>query len=91
MEVRWDYDRIFNRHRGPYQLCVSRPVRTKPGFLKGEWLPGQVPREEVVSEAIALLTDPRDSIVDVGVFSVREQQFVTIITQKDIHTWQPRK
>lgn len=70
---------ILARHRGPYRLEVTRPFTTKAGFFRTEWLPGIVESEDVGDEALALLSDPRDTIVSVGVWSEREQQFVTTI------------
>jgi hypothetical protein len=42
-----------------------------------EMLPGRVEPEDIPGEARALLTDPRDSIVAVFVYSEREEQFIT--------------
>lgn len=68
-------EEVLNRHRGPYVFCVTRPGK-KAGFFSSEWLKGEVSREDVVDEAQALLSDPRDTILSVGVWSVREQQFI---------------
>jgi hypothetical protein len=70
---------ILDCHRGPYLFCVSRPFATKPGFYRSEWLKGTVDRGDVGEEALALLTDPRDTIVNVAIWSEREQAFVTLI------------
>lgn len=70
---------ILDRHRGPYLFCVSRPHSKKAGFHRSEWLKGSVDHEDVGPEALALLEDPRDSIEHVGVYSEREQCFVTVI------------
>jgi hypothetical protein len=70
---------ILNRHRGPYLFCVSRPFAKKQGFHRSEWLKGNVDYEDVGAEALALIQDPRDTIEHVGVWSEREQCFVTII------------
>ena len=72
-------DDILNNHRGPYIFMVTRPFATKPGFHRSEWLRGDVEREDVGSEALALIDDPRDSISAVYVWSQREQAFVTAI------------
>lgn len=66
----------WTRHRGPYSFHVTRPFATKPGFARGEWLKGTVEAEEAEAEAQALLTDPRDRITAVHLWSEREQQFV---------------
>jgi hypothetical protein len=71
---------ILDRHRGPYLFCVSRPHnKKKKGFHRSEWLKGSVEHEDVGPEALALLQDPRDTIEHVGVYSEREQCFVTVI------------
>lgn len=66
---------FLDNHRGPFRFCITRPHKTKPGFHTTEWLKGDVDRDDVSSEATALLTDPRDTITSVGVWSEREQQF----------------
>lgn len=73
---------ILNNHRGPYVFMVTRPFATKPGFHRSEWLKGEVDREDVGAEALALLADKRDTITLVCVWSQREQAFVTSIRGK---------
>lgn len=63
---------FLDQHRGPYRFCVVRPGR-KPGFFSSEWLPGETDRDDVESEALALLSDPRDTIRWVGVWSIRDE------------------
>jgi hypothetical protein len=75
-------DDILNNHRGPYLFMVTRPFATKKGFHRSEWLKGEVDREDVGPEAIALIEDTRDTITFVCVYSVREQAFVTSIRGK---------
>ena len=48
-----------------------------------ETLKGTVERDDVVDEATALLTDPRDTIDYVYVWSVPEQQIATVITGRN--------
>ncbi len=67
------------RHRGPYRLMVSRPGR-KPGFYTTAWLAGEVESDDCDAEAAALLADPRDQILTVDVWSVKEGQFVQSYT-----------
>lgn len=72
---------FLDHHRGPYIFCVIRPgVVTRSGRAKpstSEWLRGsEVDRDDVESEARALLADPRDTISSVWVWSVREDAFV---------------
>ena len=65
-------------HRGPFRFNLMRPAK-KLGFFTSEWLTGLTSREDVLEEAEALLTDPRDTIVAVFVFSEPEQAHVTTI------------
>jgi len=48
-----------------------------------EWLGGTVDKDDVASEALALLNDPRDTIDYVGVWSVTEEQFVTAFKREN--------
>lgn len=77
-------DDILSRHRGPYQFCVSRPGK-KAGFHVSEWLQGNASREDVGTEAMALLQDPRDTIENVAVWSEHDSCFVAVIRgEKDL-------
>lgn len=69
---------VLQRHRGPFVLQVSRTTTRKPG-VQVVALPGRTDREDVEGEALALLADPRDTIVAVHVWSDPEQQHVTTI------------
>ena len=69
---------VLGQHRGPYRFMVSRPG-TKAGFYTSEWLTGNVDRDDVETESMALLTDPRDTIDVVHVWSVVENQFITTV------------
>lgn len=71
-------------YRGPFRLCVARPFVSKPGFIRSEWLPGVVDSAEITAEAHALLSDPRDSILTVDVWSEREQKFVHTYRKRDL-------
>lgn len=70
---------FYTRHRGPYVLQI---VRTRVGTHKGRYacevclLPGRVDGMDVAAEASALMTDPRDTIEAVYVWSEPEQQHV---------------
>ena len=72
------WDIIRTNHRGPYRLVVDRtkvsPAAKQP--YRCEWLPGEVGADDVPEEAEALLTDPRDRIVRVAVWSATEGCFV---------------
>lgn len=63
------------RHRGPFRFLVARPSTGKTP-IRTAWLPGEVHRADVDDEAMALLTDPRDGIISISVWSVTEQQYV---------------
>jgi flagellar biosynthesis regulator FlaF len=68
-----------SRHRGPFlfQLTRAKPPTSKAKLLvEIETLTGTVLGEDCADEAKALLTDPRDSILSVSVWSVPEQQHV---------------
>lgn len=77
------WQNIRRNHRGPYRLHVARPIKSKPGFYRSEWLKGSVDADDVPDEALSLLTDPRDSIVSVTIWSEREQCFVMSFTAAD--------
>jgi len=62
-------------HRGPFRFLVTRPSKGRHPFVS-EWLQGSTEAEDVESEALALLSDRRDRIVRVAVWSVRDSQFV---------------
>lgn len=62
----------LNAHRGPFLLCIVRPG-SKAGFFRSEWLAGEVSRGDVEDECLSLLTDPRDTISSIQVWSVSEQ------------------
>lgn len=70
------------RHRGPYRLSVCRPHPKKIGCHKSEWLPGVVDGVDVADEARALLSDPRDTIVSVAVWSEHEECYATIFNKQ---------
>ncbi len=74
---------ILQRHRGPYLFCLTRPTVSKykgdtPRFCS-EWLKSEVLGEDVADEAMSLLSDPRDKVCGVAVWSQRENIFVTSI------------
>jgi hypothetical protein len=72
-------DPFYTRHRGPYQLQITRskPLTSKAKLkVEVETLTGTVDGPDVESEARALLDDPRDSILSVSVWSIKEQQHV---------------
>ena len=69
----------LNAHRGPFRLCIIRPGN-KPRFYRSEWLAGETERADIEDECAALLSDPRDTILRVHVWSVPEQTFCGSIT-----------
>ena len=64
------------RHRGPYRFHVARSHPKKAGLRQSEWLTGVVDADDVPADARALLSDPRDTILVVHVWSQREGQYV---------------
>jgi len=80
---------ILKRHRGPYTFCITRSVEKAKHWATpryaSEWLKSDVASEDVGDEAMALLSDPRDTICHVAVWSQKENQFVTgIKSEKDL-------
>jgi hypothetical protein len=71
----------LRRHRGPFVLKGWRPP-TKAGKPTASKLPEAVilakavQREEVLELCESFLTDPRDTLTEVEVWSEREDQFV---------------
>ena len=65
----------IEHHRGPFLFCVTRPGK-KDGLVTTEWLKGEVAKDEALSEADALLLDPKDTISSISFWSVKEEQFV---------------
>ncbi len=68
-------------HRGPFLFLVDRPDtkahKNKTGVYRtSEWLKGEVEKDDVVLEAETLISDPRDTILGVSVWSVKEGCFV---------------
>ena len=76
-------------HRGPYRLVVTRPIANRPGFGIVEHLKGDVDTDDVVSEAFALLTDPRDTIEYVAVWSMVEGCYIGVLRKSDIPHVEP--
>jgi hypothetical protein len=64
------------RHKGPYQLQLLRPAAGKRCKWSTECLAGSVDGLDCEAESMALLTDPRDCIVAVAVWSIPESQHV---------------
>ncbi len=68
--------------RGTARLLVVRETRAN-GRTPSEWLRGSVPWSEVGEEAQAILTDPRDCVKRVEVWSERWQQFDSVVYRRD--------
>lgn len=75
---------FWNRHRGPFILMIGRPHKKKKGFYTSEWLTGAEEGPEAQAAAYALLTDPRDTICTISVWSEREQSFSMNYRKGDI-------
>ena len=87
------HERITNaepfwmRHTGPFKLCVGRPHKNqkrKPNTFCSEWLQGSDDGPECQEAAYALLTDPRDTINTVSVWSEREESFSMNYRRRDV-------
>jgi hypothetical protein len=67
---------FWTRHRGPFRLVLTRPgKKAETHTLK--WVQACCESgQDAEDEARALLADPRDTIVNVHVWSETEQQFV---------------
>jgi hypothetical protein len=73
----------FDYHRGPYVFGVIRETPTRKLKWHYDLLPGNVEVDDIRDEARALLSDPRDTITSVIVFSVHEQRHVTTYKRRD--------
>lgn len=66
---------VLKRYRGAFALTITRNGRrrtkTNPNGLGTEALSGTTDRDDVYDEAISLLTDPRDTVIGVTVWSDR--------------------
>lgn len=72
-----EYLPFWSRHVGPYVLRVSRPHPTRAGHWTGEKLNEEHQHgADAEAEARALLSDPRDTVAFVNVWSVSEEAFV---------------
>jgi hypothetical protein len=74
---------VLTRHRGPFVFMVQRKGKKGP---ETEWLKGEVPKEDVEEEALTILEDPRDSVENIALWSIKEEQFVTTLRLKDLRT-----
>ncbi len=67
---------FLDNHKGPFIFLVTRPHRSKAGFFTSEWLSGLTQKDDVTSEALAILADKRDTVSSVSVWSEYEECFV---------------
>lgn len=74
----------LDRHRGPFVLRVLRHTPRRKYPFQSQLLPGTVARWDVKEEAHALLTDPRDTIESVTVYSEPEQKHITTYRRTDV-------
>lgn len=76
------------RRQGPFTLSIVRRVekteKNNTG-LETTGLKGTVAKEDVEGDAVALLTDPRDTIIRVLVWSEREDQHITTYRKEDVN------
>lgn len=73
----------WRQHRGPYLFLVTRPGK-KAGLNTTEWLKGEVTGDTLDEEAQALLNDPRDTIIHICIWSIKEEQFVGHLNQGSV-------
>jgi hypothetical protein len=74
---------VFEHHRGPYVFGVMRETPKRKMKYHYDALPGKVEVDDIREEARALLSDKRDTITSVYVYSVSEEQHVTTYTRRD--------
>lgn len=67
---------IYQRHRGPFSLLITRQGVGKKGSDACERVRGPFSAEEAHEEARLLVGDPRDNVTDAFVFSDGEGQFI---------------
>jgi hypothetical protein len=65
-------------------LLIGRPHKKKACFFSSEWLQGSDDGPGTQDSAYALLTDPRDTINTISVWSEREQSFAMNYRKGDI-------
>ena len=73
----------FEHHRGPYMFGVMRETPRRKMPYHYDALPGKVEVEDIESEARALLSDKRDTITSVYVWSETEQQHIMTYRRQD--------
>lgn len=81
-----DAEPFWARHAGPFLLLLSRPHLKKAGFHTSEWLTSNEDGPSAQDTAYALLTDPRDTIETISVWSEREQSFSMNYRRADVVT-----
>jgi len=71
---------ILARHPGPYRFCLTRAFVGRPGFHTTQWLPRAFSDDQIENVAIRILSaNPHRPVEGIGVWSEREQLFVTEI------------
>jgi hypothetical protein len=74
----------LKRHRGPFTLKGWR-LPAKPGKLpEGVILATEVDRTEVLELAETFLTDPRDTLTEIEIWSEREDQHCGTVRKADV-------
>lgn len=74
-------EELLTRHRGPFTLVAFRPKNVtrfgRKEVIEEKEIVGQgVGRDEVFELIESFLTDPRDSITSIHVWSERDNQFL---------------
>lgn len=69
--------KIYDNHQGPYSLQIVREMDKKGKPAQGiGHIDGPFSAEEAHEEARLLVKDPKDTVVEVFVFSIKEGQFI---------------
>lgn len=84
-----NFREIYDRHRGPYWLLLTRETPTKKGVEHStDRIEGPLSAEEAHEEARILVNDAKDNVVDAMVFSSTEGQFTGAIYRRG-ETYRP--
>lgn len=85
-----NYKEIYDRHKGPYRLTLTRQVEVKgKQEHQSDRVEERFSAEDAHEEARMLVNDPKENIVNVYVFSESEGQFIgaLYIRGADYRAW----
>lgn len=72
-----NFKEIYDRHRGPYGVMLTRVVEVKNGTEQvSDRLPDRFTAEDAHEEARMLVNDPKENVKSAYVFSESEGQFI---------------